>query len=181
VVGKFCPLHRGHQLLIEFAQARCEQLVIMSYTKPEFPGCPPQERARWLEALYPTATRLVLDDQSLAVFAERTQTAARRLPRNDAPDDDHRQFVGWICRDMLRLTVDVVFTSERYGDGFAAALSHIYRAAGAPGHRVEHVCFDLDRRQTPVSGTKVRSDPENYRHELPEIVAWSFAGPPSRP
>ena len=39
VVGKFCPLHLGHELLIRRAQTECEELVVLSYTKPGFAGC----------------------------------------------------------------------------------------------------------------------------------------------
>jgi HTH-type transcriptional repressor of NAD biosynthesis genes len=60
VVGKFAPLHKGHEALIAFAQAQCDRLVILSYSKPELPGCPPDRRAVWLAALYPDALRLVL-------------------------------------------------------------------------------------------------------------------------
>ena len=174
VVGKFCPLHRGHQLLIEFAQARCERLVILSYTKPEFPSCAPAERARWLGALYPDTTRLVLDDAALADFAARTRSEPRRLPDNDAPDDDHRTFVGWACQAVLGVVVDVVFTSETYGDGFAAALTAFYRAAGLAAHRVDHSCFDLPRAGAPISGTQIRRDPAAHRSDMPDVVAASF-------
>jgi len=174
VVGKFCPLHRGHQLLIEFAQARCDQLVILSYTKPEFAGCAPAQRARWLGALYPAATRLVLDDAELAAFAARTATPQRILPDNDAPDAEQRAFVGWVCTDVLGLAVDAVFTSEDYGDGFAAALTDIFRAAGRRSAPVEHACFDRHRVQAPVSGTAVRGDPVAFHRDLPEVVARSY-------
>ena len=61
VVGKFCPLHHGHQRLLDQAQLQCSELVVISYTKPEFAGCEPDRRDRWLASLYPNAVRLVLD------------------------------------------------------------------------------------------------------------------------
>ena len=71
VVGKFCPLHRGHQLLLDRAQGACEELLIVSYTKPEFPGMAPARREGWLRALYPQAAIVVLDDDRLAACARR--------------------------------------------------------------------------------------------------------------
>jgi HTH-type transcriptional repressor of NAD biosynthesis genes len=44
VVGKFCPLHLGHTHLLDAAAHACEQLIIISYTKPEFDGCAPPVR-----------------------------------------------------------------------------------------------------------------------------------------
>lgn len=157
VVGKFAPLHKGHEALIAFAQAQCGRLVILSYSKPELPGCPPERRAAWLAALYPDALRLVLDDAALAAFAARTGNAPPILPDNDAPDEEHRSFVAWACRAMLGLTVDRVFTSEAYGEGFAASLAHRFN------HPVQHVMFDRQRARVPISATQLRADPALLR------------------
>lgn len=153
VVGKFCPLHKGHEALIDFARAHSDRLVILSYTKPEFVGFPTERRAAWLAALYPDAIRLVLDDEGLAALAMSERMARRLLPHNDAPDEEHRAFVAWVCRALLGLTVDRVFTSELYGDGFAASLAAYF------GHPVEHLMFDPSRRVVPISGTRMRNDP----------------------
>ncbi len=168
VVGKFCPLHKGHEALIDFARERCDRLVLLSYTKPEFPDCPPERRAAWLEALYPDATRLVLDDSALARFVEKTGEPARALPDNGAPEQEHRAFVAWVCRTMLGLSVDRVFTSEAYGDAFAQALACDF------GHPVEHVAFDPARRAVPVSGTALRDARALHRTFLSEPVRRSM-------
>lgn len=47
VVGKFAPLHLGHEWLIRQAQQQCEQLVLLSWAYPEFAGCEPERRANW--------------------------------------------------------------------------------------------------------------------------------------
>jgi hypothetical protein len=75
---------------------------------------------------------------------------------------------------MLETAVDVVFTSEDYGDGFAASLT-IHLADLRPGKPpVEHICFDPERRQVPVSGTAVRADPDGHRENLAPVVAATF-------
>ena len=78
VVGKLAPLHRGHELLIRRALESSDDVVILSYSNPEFAGCGPAERARWLEALFPAARRLVLSGEE----------GPFRPPANDAPADD---------------------------------------------------------------------------------------------
>ncbi|WP_260599210.1 AAA family ATPase [Sphingomonas endolithica] len=155
VVGKFCPLHRGHEALIAFAAARCDRLVILSYTNPDL-GYPTAQRAAWLEALFPQAVRLVLGDAVLADFARRTGTPARTLPHNNAPAAQHRAFTFWVCHTILGMSIDRVFTSESYGDGFAAALSRYQSEAAGAEHQVEHLSFDPGRRLNPVSGTALR-------------------------
>jgi len=153
VVGKFCPLHRGHMLVIDTALAACDEVFVISYTKPEFPGCGPDKRADWLAALYPQVRALVLDD-------------AATIPGNDAPDAVQRDFCGWLCRSVLHVSVDAVFTSESYGDGFALALSAYFAAP------VTHVSVDQARVAVPVSGTALRADPHGNRRYLhPRVYA----------
>ena len=168
VVGKFCPLHKGHEALLAFARARCDRLVVLSYTKPEFPDCPPERRAAWLAAARPDAIRLVLDDDALLAFAARAGGSPRTLPANDAPDEEQRGFVAWVCRAMLGLTVDRVFTSEAYGDGFAASLARAF------GHPVEHRLFDPGRVRIPVSATRLRDGRASARAFLSESVRRSL-------
>src|SRR4051812_5145184 len=59
VVGKFSPLHRGHEYVIRRAMEDCEEVAIISYSKPEYPGCQAIRRERWLAALFPQTRRLV--------------------------------------------------------------------------------------------------------------------------
>jgi HTH-type transcriptional repressor of NAD biosynthesis genes len=58
--------------------------------------------------------------------------------------------------------LDVVFTSEEYGEEFAKYLG------------VEHVLIDLNRDVVPVSGTAIRNNPfENWNH-IPDVVKPYF-------
>ncbi|OYO27650.1 AAA family ATPase [Janthinobacterium sp. PC23-8] len=170
VVGKFCPLHHGHQLLLDRAQGACEELLIVSYTKPEFPGMAPARREGWLRALYPQATILVLDDERVAALCAARGVAARTLPHNELDDGEvHRHFMGWLCWTVLNLPVDAVFSSEDYGPGFARVLGECY--AGAP---VAHVSVDQARHLVPVSGTAVRCDPHGQRAFVSPLVYASL-------
>ncbi len=174
VVGKFCPLHRGHQHLIEFARAKCDELILISYTKPEFDRCLPAARQRWLDALYPETIRLVVDDARLAQLCRQRGIAPRMVPENDADAFIHREFTAWLCDAVLGKTVDAVFTSEDYGDGFAAVLGAYFSAVRGRAHRVAHVCLDPRRLEFPVSGTLVRSDPHRCRDALAPLVYADF-------
>jgi HTH-type transcriptional repressor of NAD biosynthesis genes len=155
VVGKFCPLHRGHQLVIDRAIARCRQTVLLSYTNPVFPRCGAAARRRWLETLYPDAIVLVPDAD---------------LPSNDADAEIHRRFVAqMLARDGHE--VDAVFTSESYGEPFALALARLQEERTGHTHRVAHVPVDPGRLQFPICGTQLRGAVGPFEGLLSGVVA----------
>jgi nicotinamide riboside kinase len=144
VVGKCWPPHRGHQLLLETAAAQVAELLVLVYANPDDLVHPAPARAAWLRELYrgddyragprigSTPLRIV------ALTAE-----ADDLPPDAADNYTHREFVRqWLARHGY--TIDVVFSSEAYGPGFAAHLG------------AAHVLVDAARRQVPVSGTQLR-------------------------
>src|SRR5688500_16858626 len=110
VVGKFAPLHRGHEHLIERARESCERVLIMVWSNPDFAHMPSALRAGWLRTLHP-------DVEVLAYAADST-------PRNEAPAEAHHAFV----RAHLPFPIEAVFTGESYGPAFARALGaeHIF-------------------------------------------------------
>jgi nicotinamide riboside kinase len=155
VVDKFWPPHRGHQLLLETAAAQVAELLVLVYANPDDARYPAPQRAAWLRELYrgdevslgprigATPLRIV------ALTAE-----ADQLPPDTADDHTHREFVRqWLASHGY--AIDVVFSSEAYGPGFAAHLG------------AAHVLVDAARQQVPVSGTALRA-------ELP-VSAGSFS------
>jgi len=171
VVGKFCPLHHGHMHLIRAALDACDEVLVVSYTKPEFARCGPDAREAWLAALFPQVRRLVVDDARLLA---RGVAPAMQVPDNDAVDAVHREFTAWLCWELAGVVVDAVFTSESYGDGFAAALSAYYSNRAGARHDVTHVSVDPARCAVPVSGTRIRSDPYAWRRFLDPVVYAAF-------
>lgn len=154
VVGKFAPLHLGHEQVIRAALAACDHVVLLSYSRPEFPGCEPARRAIWLAARFPETTRIVLDH------------ATDPLPNNIDSDDSHRAFCDAILHREIDRPIDAIFTSEAYGPGFAADLA---KRQDAP---VTHVAIDPSRGIVPISGTDLRSNIHGLRRFLsPEVYA----------
>lgn len=171
VVGKFAPLHLGHELLIRRALASCERLHILSYTQPEFEGCAPAVRQRWLRQRFPAAASCVLGEAQLRDGAL-SPYGFDAVPHNDEPASTHRRFVGAVCVHHLGVRIDAVFTSEDYGDGFAAELTRFYRQTDADYPPITHVCVDLARAEVAISGTRVRADVHGAREYLaPEVYA----------
>ena len=164
VIGKFAPLHLGHELVIRRAIEECDDVLVISYSKPELARCGPAARERWLAARFPNVRRVVLD-------AEAPSPIIGEIPPNDADPLLHRRFVARVCLDR-GLTPDAVFTSESYGDGFARELSRIFTEVGASP--VTHVMVDAERRLVPISGRAIRADVHAHREWLSPAVYADF-------
>ncbi len=173
VVGKFSPLHRGHALVIQRAFELCREVVVISYSNPELPGCEADRREKWLAALFPQARRLVVTEARLRQWfpdpAERPS-----MPPNEAEDSLHRHFTAALCRKVVGTAVDAVFTSEDYGDGFAREFTAFFRQHNPSAPAVRHVSVDRARQAVPVSGTMIRADLEAHRQWVSPIVYASF-------
>jgi HTH-type transcriptional repressor of NAD biosynthesis genes len=48
-IGKFAPLHQGHQLLLETALAEMDELIMMIYNCPKITDIPQHD---WFAQLY---------------------------------------------------------------------------------------------------------------------------------
>jgi NadR type nicotinamide-nucleotide adenylyltransferase len=171
VVGKFAPLHRGHQYLIDTALSQCEHVVLLSYSNPEFPGCEPDRREEWLRTLYPQATSIVITNERLAHWF---QGDKRTIPPNHDADDVHRAFTADVLRRVTGRQVDAVFTSESYGEGFAAYLDKYFRSHDPSGKPVRHVLVDPARTAVPTSGRSIRANVHAAREWLHPSVYASF-------
>jgi HTH-type transcriptional repressor of NAD biosynthesis genes len=148
VIGKFLPLHEGHIALIRFAASRCDDLIVsMSFTAHD--PIDPSLRFSWIKETFSRdaaiKTESVLDDfdDESRPWFERTKIWANFI-RNRYP------------------RVDLVFSSEEYGEHFAAHLG------------VAHLSFDPQRIQFPVSATKIRNNPFAFWDYIPVIVRPYF-------
>jgi HTH-type transcriptional regulator, transcriptional repressor of NAD biosynthesis genes len=135
-LGKFAPLHRGHQHMIATALAEVNELVVVIYDAPETTPIPLSVRADWIRALYPMVQLVEAWDGPLVM--------------GDTPEirHIHEQYV------IERLKIGGIthfYSSEFYGE-------HMSRALGAIDRRV-----DPARVAVPVSGTQVRADPYAWR------------------
>lgn len=138
-LGKFAPLHAGHQLVLETALAECDEVTCLVYDSPEVTDIPLPVRARWIRTLYPRV-RVV-------------EARGGPTETGDTPEIQraHERYV----RERLGISrVDRFYSSEFYG-------AHMSRALGAFDRRV-----DPERRAVPIAGSTIRADPFRYRRFL---------------
>lgn len=141
-LGKFAPLHKGHQFMIETALQEVDELIVVIYETTVSP-VPLQVRANWIRKLYP---------------------AVRVIEAWDGPDgysDDREHEIReeqYILGLLKGEQVTHFYSSEFYG-------AHMSLALGAIDRRVDEA-----RVQVPVSATMVRSDPYQYRNYVSDIV-----------
>lgn len=168
VVGKFCPLHDGHIKVIETAAEQCENLIIMSYTSGNFPGCEAEKRKKWLQM----ATKFhVRGNVTIEVLDNKAATMGLL---DDSSEFAHRQFCAEHLLETLETTVDAVFTSEDYGQGFADHLSLYFTSRFLNPVHVQHVMVDKERIAFPISGTQLRNSPQDMDRFTPYYVRKDF-------
>jgi NadR type nicotinamide-nucleotide adenylyltransferase len=168
VVGKFAPLHLGHQALIEAAARSCDELLILSYSNPEFERCEVSARRRWFESLYPEHQALIFDEAWLRQACRTRGVDPRPLPANDSSDETQQRFLGWLLGEVLQRRPDAMFCSESYGPACAARLTAALKS------EVKAVIVDEARRRVPVSATQIRAEPLEHRRWMNPAVAADF-------
>lgn len=150
VVGKFAPLHTGHQQLLDHAHALADEVTVIVWSTPDFDAMPNEVRAGWVRTLYPAACVLVGHDG----------------PPNDAADEVQRDYTSALLARHGRVP-DMVTTREAYGAGLAVHLGISHELAGPP------------RSADEPSGTRLRADihahrdlmhPRVYEHFVERVV-----------
>jgi len=146
LVGKFYPPHRGHHHAVRTAAARCDLLtVVVAGSSVESIAL--GDRVAWLRAEHACERNVTiagihcdvpsdLDDPAVWAAQVALFAAAARAASPAAPP------------------IDVVFSSERYGDELAARLGAVHEA------------LDPERRAVPLSATQVRADVAGHWDDL---------------
>jgi HTH-type transcriptional regulator, transcriptional repressor of NAD biosynthesis genes len=159
VVGKFMPLHRGHQLVIETALAQTDELTVVVYDInvndwEDFDmwnwakRMPASKRANWITTLYPQIKNVL--------------TMPDALPGDYKDHDDPKYAQRYADQLAFLGPFSSVFTSESYGEPFAEALG------------AKHVQVDAARNLVPISGTQIRENLYTNRAYVDPLVYGSL-------
>lgn len=147
LLGKFLPPHRGHQYLVEFAQAYVDELYVVVGTLAREP-IPGALRHRWMQEIAPRARVIHLDEE---------------LPQEPSEHPDFWEIWRAALRRVVPARVDYVFASEDYG----APLARVLGATFVP--------VDPGRDAVPISATRVREAPMAAFPYLPRCVRPHYA------
>lgn len=130
VLGKFCPLHKGHMLLIETALSHVEQLyVVVDNTMDDVIAV--NRRMQWVKNEYPEAI---------------VMTQPHPLPQDPTETPDFWNIWKETLCALLPEKIEIVFASETYGERLAKELN------------AQFMMVDYERRLVPISATSIRTD-----------------------
>ena len=134
VIGKFYPLHKGHQYLIETGMKRCRKLTVIICQTENY-KIPVEIRSEWIKEIYPQVDLKILHHD---------------VSMDDVSTDKSRKWAK-LTLGFLGFVPEAVFTSENYGGPYANFLGST------------HILVDLDRKKFSTSGEKIRKNPlENW-------------------
>lgn len=146
VIGKFYPLHAGHDHLIREAVRTCDRVTV-EVIAASVESIPLATRVEWMREQHPTVHVVATVDDTPVDFA------------SEIAWDAHTAVIA----GLLDAPVDAVFSSDEYGEELARRLA------------AEWVQVDAGRVRNPVSGTAVRADLAGNWHELGPGVRASLA------
>jgi len=150
VLGKFYPLSKGHQYLIETARRQCRVLYVAIGSRAD-ETIPPQIRASWIREIYPDV-KAVVQPNTLPYVPEECASP--------------REFYAIWTKALQEVcdgrSPDALFSSEDYGPITAEYLG------------CEHVMVDRQRAAVPISATKVRANPFACWEFLDPVVRRYF-------
>jgi len=145
VLGSFCPLHNGHLSLINFGLHNCDFLYIFlcSHDKEDIPG---EVRYNWLLEEFKGVDKIKIIHKDTS-HLENTSVSSVDVSK-----------VWSVYLKELFPDVNVIFTSEKYGDYVAEFMN------------IKHMMFDEKRTTIPISSTLLKEKTLTYWEHIPESV-----------
>ncbi|MCB0632314.1 MAG: AAA family ATPase [Saprospiraceae bacterium] len=145
--GKYLPFHKGHQALIDFALGRLDVLYVIVCAS-ERETIPVAVRSKWIRDIFPEESRLQIME---LVYSEEI------LPNTSVSSREVSKVWAEHFKQLLPL-VNAVVTSEPYGNFVAEYMD------------IQHISFDLDRGQVPISASCIRQRVYDHWDYLPDPV-----------
>lgn len=142
VLGKFAPLHKGHQFMIETAIKEMDEVYVMIYDT-DLIEVPLHVRSRWIRTLYPLVKVIEAWDGPQEV--------------GDTPE------IKKLNEDYILLRLDGInithfYSNEFYGEHVSIAL------------KAENRQIDRNRDIHRISATMIRENPFEYRKFVSPLV-----------
>ena len=141
-IGKFAPLHKGHQYLIEKGLKEMDQFYVLVY-ETEVTAIPLEKRANWIKEIYPDVNIIY----------------AKNPPSQYGLDEDSVKIQTDYLKQLVKdIKVTHFYNSEPYGKFVARDL------------KVEEIQVDRKRMKYPISSTMIRNSIEKHGNYLENRV-----------
>lgn len=152
VFGKFLPFHKGHEAMINFALGKCDflKVLVCCSDKERISG---KYRKAWVEKAFNDKKNI-----EIQVF----DYLESELPNTSETSETVSQIWADIFKKQFP-DYSLLITSEEYGKYVAKYMN------------IEHIAFDISKKQFPVSATAVRNDIFTNWKYLPDSVKFDFS------
>lgn len=141
-IGKFAPLHKGHQYLIETALKEMDKFYIVIY-ETDVINIPIQTRANWIKKLYPQVEILY----------------AYHPPKRYGLDEKSVKIqMDYLLPIIQNLNCTHFYSSEKYGEKVAKYLNIIDRRV------------DEKREIIPIRATNIRENLEKNKEKIEDFI-----------
>ena len=141
-IGKFAPLHKGHQYLIEKGLKEMDEFYVIVY-ETSVMDIPVEQRANWIRELYPNVHILL----------------AKNPPSQYGLDEESIKIqMDYLKKIIKDIPVTHFYNSEPYGKFVARDL------------QIEEVQVDRHREKYAISGTKIRKNVNENKQYIEDIV-----------
>ena len=134
-IGKFAPLHKGHEYLIEKALEETDEFYIVIYDT-DVTKIPVETRAKWITDKYKNAKIIY----------------AYNSPKQYGLDNESvRIQMEYLTKQIDGIPVNCFYSNEPYGEKVAEYL------------HIENRTVDINKKQVPISASKIRGNLEDYK------------------
>lgn len=141
-IGKFAPLHKGHQYLIETGIKEMDKFIVVLY-ETDLIDKDLEQRANWLKELYPNIEIRY----------------AKNPPKQYGLDKESVNIqMNYLTKIVGAKEVTHFYSSEKYGKAVAEYMN------------IEDRRVDNERKVVPISATKIRNDLEKNKMWLDDKV-----------
>ncbi len=141
-IGKFAPLHKGHQYLIEKGLQEMDKFYVIIY-ETDVTTLSLKTRANWIKQIYPDVNIIY----------------AKNPPKQYGLDEQSVKIqIDYLKELVKNIEVTHFYNSEPYGKFVARDL------------QVQEVQVDRKRVKYPISSTIIRKNTQKHRKDMDSIV-----------
>lgn len=141
-IGKFAPLHKGHQLVLETAIKEMDEVYCVVYDT-DIIDIDVKQRAEWIKKLYPKVHILYAYDSPKQYGLDKKSVNIQM------------KYLSSIIEDI---PVTHFYSSELYGEKVADYL------------KIKNRTVDLEKKSIPVNATIIRDNYEDNKNYLENLV-----------